>query len=345
MEALRRKLEQADVRSRVGLRELHDVMVSVVRELDGTERALLLHEIATRVAKQNPAAGLELLADLPEFRDRHAFASAMLETTVADDPLGAAAWVARITDPVLQESAYNVLAMKWAESNLSAARDWALTLSSPGARLAAIEGIAWAAAQNDLPAAYAWAAALESPELREHVFTKMAKLLATQNPQRALEWAVQFPAGAARDQALHYAMFQWAGIDLGGAAEWTRRLQDPVLQNQSEVAIARSWSNQEAQGATTWAAQIRDPEARTAALKSTLSAWAGTHPAEAARWIAENGPTVSDDIFHSVTAALIDQKPTAAVTWVDTVTNPDWRATGERMLAEKRTKLPLPKRS
>lgn len=333
---VRRILTPEATRLRGDLGPVRALVQRAIRELDGAERVALLREVGDWAARHDVAWGLELAAGLEDFRARASLIGAMVETAVALDPIAAAAWVADVTEPGLRESAYQVVASKWAESDLAAARAWAGSVTEGAGRASAFEGVMWTWAQRDPKQAYEWAVGIAEPEVRGQMLVKLAKLLAVQDPQQALNWAVQFPEGPAREQALHYAIFQWAAKDLQAAAEWSAKLKDAGLQGGSDVAIARSWSNQEAQGATVWAAGIADPASRSIALTTTLRKWAETSPTEAAAWLASRpAAPANEEIFRSVTTALANAHPEAAGTWVRGITDPTWRAAGEAILAER----------
>lgn len=333
---VRRILTPEATRLRGDLGPVRVLVQRAIRELDGAERIGFLREVGDWAARHDVTWGLELAAGLEDFRARASLIGAMVETAVALDPIAAAAWVADVTEPGLRESAYQVVASKWAESDLAAARAWAGSVTEGAGRASAFEGVMWTWAQRDPKQAYEWAVGIAEPEVRGQMLVKLAKLLAVQDPQQALNWAVQFPEGPARDQALHYAIFQWAAKDLQAAAEWSAKLKDAGLQGGSDVAIARSWSNQEAQGATVWAAGIADPASRSIALATTLRKWAETSPAQAAAWLASRpAAPANEEIFRSVTNALATTHPDVTAGWLRGITDPTWRAAGEAILAER----------
>lgn len=335
-------------RLRADRRQLEQLIDVAVRDFAGPERAELLHDIGSLVAKRELNLGLELVGKLQDFRDRHRLVNAIIEAAVERNPAAAADWAANLAEPALRDSAFQMIGMKWAASDVAAALAWATGLSGESPRSSAVEGLTWTWVQADPKAVYDWAAGLEDVRLREQVFLKMSKLMAVQSPRQALEWALQFPEGPRRDQALHYAMFQWASLDLESAAKWTTQLSNPGLQSQGELAIARSWSNHEAEGATLWASSIRDPLARATALKTTLHKWAETNPVAASSWIGARAEApLSEDIFASVTSSLAESNIAVAQAWVASTANLAWRAAGERILAQQRepsrAKAPKPR--
>ncbi len=330
---MRQLLTRNGARTGAELAELRTLLASVARELSGAERADVLSDFGVLLARRNPGWTHDLLSQLGEFRDRHGLVRAVVEQVMTEDPLRAAAWVAELSEPALRDSAYNVVGMKWAETNVPRALEWAMGLPEGASRVSAFEGLTWTWAQKDASATYEWAIRLAEVDLRDQMFVKLAKMIAVQDPKRALAWALQFPPGAGRDEALHYAVFQWAADDLKGAAEWTAQVGDKRAQSGIEVAIARSWSNQEAQGATAWAAEIRDPQARDAALKTTLRKWAEVNPAAAAQWLGGREATPANEaIFLSVTSVLIESRPAVTKAWLEAIANPEWRATGAQIV-------------
>jgi len=329
---VRQRLAAMGVLSNGEFAAVRDLLVKAAR-LEGTERDDLVREIGARIAPQNSAWARELVAALADSRSQHTFTRAIVESLVTANPQSAADWAADLPETALRGLAFNVLAMKWAEKDLDAARAWAVALPDQIARASAVEGLTWTWAQQDARAVYEWALGLPDATLREQVFVKTAKLLALQNPRQALEWTLQFPDGAQRENALQYVLFQWAAQDLTAATTWAAEVTDPVLRTNSEIAIARSWSTQEAQGATIWAATITDPVAQAAALKTTLRHWAEANPADAAAWMVQRGATpLNEEIFRSVTMTLAEKNSAAISAWLQGVTNPDWRRIGEQIV-------------
>lgn len=312
--------------------QLGNIVSAAATELSDVDRSEVLDQVGQHVARRELAWGAELASKLGNFRDRHNFIKALVETAVADDPAQVAAWAAELSDPPLRDTACTTIAMEWARKDLSAALAWAQEL--PGAsRAVAFEGLAWTWAQRDPKAVYEWAIGITEADVRSQVLVKIAKMIAVQDPQHALGWVLQFPEGPGREQALSYAVFQWASRDLAAATAWAAGVPDPGLRSDSEVTIARSWSVQEAEGATTWAAGIPAPAGRAAALKTTLLKWAEGSPAAAAQWLNERGPTEANaEIFRSVTSGLASAQPAVREAWLKSTTVPEWRTAGEQIL-------------
>lgn len=318
------------------LRQVGAVLRAAAAELSEGDRAEVIGMAGALVAQRNLESADGLLAQLDDFRDRHRFVQALLESAVSIDPRRAADWAATLGEVPLRDAACTALAMEWSKLDQPAALSWAQGLSEPAARGSAFEGVAWTWAQQDPKAAYTWAAAISEAELRNQVMVKIAKMIAVRDPQQALGWALQFPEGPGREQALNYAMFQWASRDLEAATTWTAGVRDPDLRSSSEVAIARSWSVGEAEGATNWAAGIPDPAGRVAALKTTLLKWAEENPAAAAQWIGQSGVSpINEEIFRAVTGGLAAAQPAVREAWLQGIPHPAWRELGQEILATR----------
>ena len=338
---LRERLAANRVRSNADLMDLRDLLRLTGAKEAGPQRDGLIQDIAAHVAGENPGWGHALLAAIEDGRSRLLFTQALVDAMVVHNPPAAAGWAAELSDSALRDAAYNVIGMKWGETDLNAARAWALELTGAAGRASAVEGVTWAWAQQDPKALYDWAVGLTDAALREQVLVKTAKMLAVQNPEQALARALQFPEGAQRDQALQYAVFHWAAKDLGAATGWAAKVPDATVRATSELAIARSWSAQEAQGATIWAATINDPAAQSLALKTTLRKWAEANPADAAVWIAQRESTpANDDLFRSVTTGLAETRPAVLRTWLQGVANPEWRRIGAEILSAAQPPAP-----
>jgi hypothetical protein len=318
---------------------LRQLIAEVVRDFGGAEKAWFLAQLGRAMASLSTVEMIDLIHSADALRDRQALANAALDQLFIVDAHRATGFASLLKDPMLRASAFHALGTKWAAHDIEAASAWALGLTDPFGRKNGVEGVASKWMQSDPQGAYAWATTLDDPALRGQVFLKMAKVLALQDPKQAVDWALQFPAGTSRDQALQFSVARWAEKDLEAAVDWTLRLADPTTKAPLEVAIARSWSNLEPQGATMWAAEIRDPQARTTALQIGLRKWAEYDTAAAVGWLSNQSHVGGEKIFANVTHTLVQSQLSTAEEWVAGTTNPAWRATGERILAQQRARL------
>ena len=305
-------------------------------ELGSVERAEILGRAAQLIVERNLDQGLELVAALDNFQDRHGLVKMIVETVVAQNPSRAAEWASRLPEAALRQSAHNEIGMKWGQVDIGACRAWAEQVSDGLNRQSALEGLTWAWTLQDSDAAFEWAAHLPESETRDAVFVKMSKLVTAQDPQRGSEWALTFPAGPGRAAALDYAVFQWASQDLERAAVWAARIEEQALRESGFGAVERSWSNRDPEKATAWAVQLPEGEARTAALITTTRKWAESNPAAAAQWMGQLAEAPArDEIFRSVTSTLATTQPSAVEAWLNGVKNPKLRAVGEQVIASQ----------
>ncbi|MBI4660273.1 MAG: hypothetical protein HY735_15660 [Verrucomicrobia bacterium] len=335
-EELLESLKAMDATARLDAEQLGAILEAAASELSGAERTEVLNKIAALIADRDLDLGFELVEKLADFRDRHGFVKAIVESVVELAPDRAAGWALRLQDSQLLQSACSAIGMKWGQMDREACRTWAESLSDPTVRLSALEGLTWAWTLKDPTAAYDWAAQLPESEMRGKIFVKMSKLVTARDPQHGSEWALRFPEGPGRSEALDYAVFQWASKDLQAAAAWAVQIQEPQLREGGLVAVARSWSNSDPERATAWAAQLAEGPARTSALMTTVRKWAEGNPADAARWI-DSLPQLPAraEIFESVTSALKASQPSAAEAWLKSVFDPDLHAAGLRIVASE----------
>jgi hypothetical protein len=248
----------------------------------------------------------------------------------------AVALLANITDPTVRATAITTLANNWSLTNVQDALTWAQTLPAPAATLNSIVS-SWA--KTDPNAALAFVQNSADPSAYLSSAPALAKAVAASDPQDALAFAENLPTGSMKTQSLNNVLATEAQTDFTDA--WNSAVNLPPSKSQN-VVMANLVGVEATQDPTQAAAlldQFSDPATQLTAAGNLSATWVKLDPQAFTVWLTGlPAGDVRDTAIAKLAASSQAQKnPAGVLQWVNTVSNPQIKATLLQKLAPAQT--------
>ncbi len=229
----------------------------------------------------------------------------ILQTVGENNPAEAAAYLAKLSDPAVENIAIPQLASQWAQSDIKSALAWVQSLpaSLGDTRLQAFNNVMNSWINGDPASAAAYLATIPDDPNFKRLANQVAGSWASVDPKAALAWGESLPPGPGRDNAVGSAVSTLARYDPQSAWAYAQQMPPGSGTVQTEANILATWSSQ-------------DP-ARAAAHLSDL-------PADTVRDDQPTG-TIRDAATLQVVNNWLKQDPHAASEWIDALPPSDAR--------------------
>ena len=236
------------------------------------------HEIAQAWAKEDHASALAWLDalspdEMPQ-ETKQRYRKAMLVNLSAAKPLEAAAIVAQMTSPKLQEELASHVAAQLSQVDLTSALSWIETLPNPEASLAGLSEIVYLHAHeqpHQLLEHLLKSAAPLSPG-KQRLIASALQTLAFKDSHYAIELLDQMP----ETQQAAYSASVTNGLlaqDSSSAIQWIRSLSPGPIKDGAASILATEQPTEDPIGSIEWANQVSDPTQRNQLLRAiTLAA-------------------------------------------------------------------------
>ncbi|MFT3868259.1 MAG: hypothetical protein QM715_07160 [Nibricoccus sp.] len=255
---------------------------------------------------------------------------AQLKLMAAINPQQALELAASAATPRQRELFRNAALQGWATRDSHAAAVWTLANVRSEERRAAVEAIA--------------AGAISQPDEAIRTFQHLvtADALLASDHGNALVYAFaragnfdiasQFAAtGPAEFRAawLSTVYHQWAGYQPQVALAALDKISDPGARNEARSGLYAGWSGTDPASLVAHAQTLPLGEARLEALKMGLEQWVHLNPVAASAWMEKFDPAPDLDAGAAAIAvapALVEKKPDIAVSWAESITDPELRA-------------------
>ncbi|HEX2746404.1 MAG TPA: hypothetical protein VHM91_00285 [Verrucomicrobiales bacterium] len=301
--------------------------------LKGDEKTRALQEVAYYFAVENPDAGSQLLADLPERRGTSEAWGRIASLKADKDPATALTWagsldsepnrlravtgifsnwsqrspqaaaaaLAGMTNANERREAAGIVAGNWANRSPVEAEQWAQSLKGDD-RLAALAAV-WQNTADDDPqhAAASLAAAAgdasSSPGAADKISASaanIASLWTGESPSGAATWAGTLPQGKVREEAYGGIAAAWARFDPEAASAWIDTLPRDRSRDVAIGKLVSQISTSDPASALRWASSVENSGPQFEALKTAVIAWKEINP-EAAR-AAVQSATLPEDM-------------------------------------------------
>jgi hypothetical protein len=287
-------------------------------------------QLLCRWTEVEPLAAIAFAQSLPRLPQRARLVRAALEEWQAADSGAVVKWLSSLP-PGRESEQYRQAALE-----LLAAQDPKQALALAGsldigptarARLRASIIEKWAEAD---PAAAA-AAALAVKGLPRDLFGRVAYQWAMADPRAALVWAETLPSREAHSAAFHMALEAWASVDAQAAASYVLGLPDKRRAAMLDPVIKR-WALDEPGAVMAWAGAIEDEASRKLVLPSVASACSETDPEVTAPYLQFLSPSVQRRLAPRVVEELLDQDPSLALSFANSLPSGDIQAMSMQVL-------------
>jgi len=216
----------------------------------------------------------------------------------------------------------------WAKSDPDAAGDWALSHPSIIDKSDAATAVLTGLIQNPDAAIRLFSHLSETDpgHAREFGNSLIAALSNNGDFSRAAEFAAQGDAQY-RNDWLAAAFGSWSQYQPQTAAAEAMKLPDPDLRQSAVQAAFTGWAQGDPKGLIAYAISLPDGQAKSFALTESLPSWAVNEPAAAAEWINQMPSSPELDQGIATVALSLDNKPEVAVTWAESIADPQLRST------------------
>ena len=296
----------------------------------GNDRNAALGALLQKMADEDPAQAVALLAAVPEAGVRQMVAAQIAAVWIEHDPAGSAAWLAgdgqRLLAPPALRRLRTAAVARWAGFDPAAATRF-LTAQPPAGEGDAPELRAtsreWA--RKDPAAALAWAQGLPSNDPRKAPVTAgVLEGWTDFNPAQAGGYVSQLAYNSSRaeaDDAAAVVGGRWAERDPAAAAQWAATLPERTARH-ALVEIAAAWAAVDAPSAARWAAALPAGPARRGIWQGIGDDYAGTDPAGAENWLSTlPGGGDRDAAVAAYAAKVVPADPEKALTWAKTLSD------------------------
>jgi hypothetical protein len=289
--------------------------------LKGDEKTRALQAVASSYAWENPDAGAQLLAELPERRGTSEVWGGIAALKAAKDPAAALTWAAGLdsepnrlkavsgifnswashspqaaaaalsglTNANERREAAGIVAGNWADRAPAEAEQWAQSLTGDD-RLAALAAV-WQKTAGDNPqqaaaslasAAGDAAASATSADKLSASAANIAGLWTGESPSSAAAWAGTLPDGKVREEAYGGVAAAWARFDPEAASAWINTLPHDRSRDVAIGKLVNQIATSDPASALQWAASVESSGPQFEALKAAATAWKEINP-DAAR--------------------------------------------------------------
>lgn len=261
-----------------------------------------------RLAEQYPLRAVALALAEKNSRLRDRLLDAALRGWGKMDAAAAADWVLSKRDGEFDHNAAIASVFKGAVTNPEDAVRLAQTLCSRNPDEARDYGDAliYAFAQNgNFPEAAAFAVGSDEPQMRTEWLAAAYGSWASYQPQVAAASALQLDDEAARTDALNAVITQWGQVDPQNLAQFAED-------------------------------NLPDGNQKTLALSQATIFWAAKDPTAVAQWINQTGSSPEMDPGEAAIATQpqVMQQPLVAISWAETITDPNLRSRTVSAIAE-----------
>ena len=298
-----------------------DVAMRLIGQIPaGAARNNTLTRLVQELGYSEPKVAAEFVLALPPTQQRDSVHQ-VVSRLARQDRAAALDWAGRLTSAEARTSAMQSIVQEWSSDDPKAAAQYCVSnaVGTPEVLRRAVAN--WA--RDDAPEALAWAGALPDGPQREAALASGIAALGGSDPQQAASLATTMLSGEKQSQALGSIAGAWAVKDPVAAARWTGQLGDSSIRANAVSNVANVWARQDPAAAAAWA--ISSPE-NGSALSTISREWAAQDPTTAAKWLdtLPSGNT-RDSAVASFSQVVTDADPEGAAAWAATISQPAQR--------------------
>ena len=296
----------------------------------GNERNAALGALLQKMAEDDPAQAVALLATVPEVGFRQSVAARIAAAWIEHDPAGGAAWLAGDGQPFLAQATLRRLraeaVTRWSAFDPAAATRFVATQPpTSDAEAQELRTVSREWARKDPAAALAWAQSLPSGDLRKPPATYgILEGWTDRAPTQAAGYVGQLTYGTSRSYAGEAAAVaaRWTERDPAAAAQWAAELPDRTARHDALRQVAASWATVDVPSAGRWAATLPPSPERVDIWGGIADNWTGSDPAGAETWLSTLPAGGDRDAAVAAYAAkIVPTDPEKALTWAKTLSN------------------------
>ena len=277
----------------------------------------------TQVA--NPGQTWEELSAQPRTPAGEAELAALIEKLAEQDPQRALALATAQTNLRLRAALLRAALKGWGKTQPEAAVEWARTqtvMDSAQAISALLQGTV----QDPDKAVSVTSALIQNDASRADEFggDLISALTEAGQFERAATFAATGPVNC-REGWLLPAYSRWAEFQPQAAMANAMQITDAGVREEAMNAIVVGWSPSDPKGMLEYAQNHLSAGLQSTALQNAIGFLADSDPAAAATWINQNdpGPQSDNGISEIALSSQLTHQPELAVTWAESILNPE----------------------
>jgi hypothetical protein len=251
----------------------------------------------------------------------------LIEKMAEQDPQRAIALAVAQTNLRLRASLLRAALKGWGTTNPGAAAEWAQSETVMD-QAQAINALLQGAVRDPNKAVSVTTALIQNDSSRKAEFggDLISALTEVGQFDRAANFAVNSTANCREDLMLP-AYSRWAEFQPQAAFESAMQITDAGLRDTALNAIIVGWSPTDPKGMVEFAQNNLPAGQQNSALSSAMGFWADSDPIAAATWINQNNPGPQSDtgVAEIALSQQLARKPELAVTWAESIFNPQLR--------------------
>ncbi|HTB64134.1 MAG TPA: hypothetical protein VK737_11180 [Opitutales bacterium] len=294
----------------------------------GTTQTMALSQIVQNTAGTDPQGALAIVQQLSDAPNRNNLLFQTIGQWSQDDPAAALQWAKTNLSGTDQTTASTIALNGLAQSNPAAAADTVATMGSSPQRDQLVQQVAQGMATTDIDGALAWLNSV--PNLSDasksnaiaSAFGDLAQLdpAAAAQKFQTLSLDANISTSLLNNFSQQFAN-QWALGDPAAAIAWSENLTGPARQAALSGAL-NTLAQADPISAWNTAASLpaNDPD-RAALLNNVISNWARNDPAGvvSANVLGNLNPAQQNNAIRQIASAYINQDPSGASTWINTL--------------------------
>lgn len=190
------------------------------------------------VLKDAPAAG-RLAESITDTDLREAVMRRVAQLWTAQDPSGALAWAAALTEPGERDATLSDVCLQVAQTDPAEAVRMREQYVPDNVPNLALEGLVQQWAEINLSAALAWTLARPQSGQRDGLIAHLAFVESQTAPAEAVDLVVdQMSPGQAQNEAAMSVLHQWALRDFAAASAWVEQYPEGPLRERAVLELA-----------------------------------------------------------------------------------------------------------
>jgi hypothetical protein len=254
--------------------------------------------------------------------------AALLESLAATDPLRAMSLAQQENNLKLREALVHASLRGWGSTAAGDAADWALAHIDDSARDSAIAAVfSGAAARPESALQAAKKICADHPgEATGYGNSAIDALCDAGNFSTALELIAGSADDIQRSIWTAEAYSRWAALQPNQAAQAATALTDPTARTEALQGVIGGWAQADPAALTHFLAEQPAGGDRGSMLGQALQSWVRRDPVAAAAWINDREASPDYDEGVAAVASVNIVKPSQALTWAETISNPSLRS-------------------
>ncbi len=254
--------------------------------------------------------------------------AALLESLAATDPLRAMSLAQQENNLKLREALVHASLRGWGSTAAGDAADWAWAHIDDSARDSAMAAVfSGAAARPESALQAAKKICADHPgEATGYGNSAIDALCDAGNFSTALELIAGSADDVQRSIWTAEAYSRWAALQPDQAAQAAAALTDPTARTEALQGVIGGWAQADPAALTHFLADLPAGGDRGSMLGQALQSWVRRDPVAAAAWINDREASPDYDEGVASVASVNILKPSQALTWAETISNPSLRS-------------------